>query len=259
MTRGAAPFAFAVAVGVAVAGAAAAFGAAPASVPACAELSGTFARIAGSEGAGNVSYRLRLRNESQAACAFAGLRSVVLLDRQGKKLPSAPELPARTRIVLGPGDAAVSEGRFSPSVPGPGEPDDRPCQRTAGWLQVTVALGRAAVTIAVLPPTRVCSSGRIAFRAFAHRRAPTFRTPAAAAASVVGEICPGCAGFRAAEQRPLLAGDNRDPRLVRHYLVTLRLTRTLPTMEAGTRTVAVYVSRSRVGAPWRLLSWGTGP
>ena len=126
------------------------------------DLSGTFAELAGSAGAGNIVYTLRLTNASEHACFVSGLPEVLLLDANGKALPTNPtaERPGTQTAVkttLQPGDTATSQSRFSPDVPGVGE-GNGPCEPIAATLQVT-ANGGGTLDVKIDPATRVCSHG----------------------------------------------------------------------------------------------------
>jgi len=95
--------------------------------PACsgADLSGSFAVVPGSAGAGNIVYTLRLTNTSASPCLVSGLPAVTLLDRNGSPLPThvsaaQPGQATAARIVLQSGGAAKADARFSPDVPSTG-------------------------------------------------------------------------------------------------------------------------------------------
>jgi hypothetical protein len=135
------------------------------------QLAGTFAVVPGSAGAGNIVYRLVLRNTSVAACTVSGLPQAVLLGKDGKPLPTRVRaaFPGRRApiLVLAPGRAAHADARFSPDVPGTGEPAaGRQCERTAYRLRVT-ARGGGTTTVKIRPPTPVCEHGRLAFSSYA--------------------------------------------------------------------------------------------
>lgn len=126
------------------------------------ELTGVFAVVNGSAGAGSISYDLRLRNRSNASCTVFGIPPLRLLGRKGGPLPTnvIPDDPLSARTVaLRPGAYAAATARFSPTVPGPGEPRTKQCQPTAYRVKVSTYDG--SVTIPVTPPTPVCVRGRI--------------------------------------------------------------------------------------------------
>jgi hypothetical protein len=134
-----------------------------------AQLGGSFAVVPGSAGAGNIVYRLSLQNRGATACFVSGLPSVTLLGRRGRALPThvvaaRRGIGAAARIVLPPGAKAKAEARFSPDVPGPGEPVSGRCERVAYRLRVRAAGGSLLVPIA--PPTSVCEHGTLQFTLF---------------------------------------------------------------------------------------------
>jgi hypothetical protein len=129
-------------------------------------LTGTFAGIPGSAGAGNISYRLRLTNQGDSTCFVTGILAAQLLDQQGAKLPTNVQ-PAQAgtatavRVDLQPGDAATAEARFSPDVPGGSEQTDGPCESKSYTLRLTV--GDGTVDAPIVPPTPVCERGSLNF------------------------------------------------------------------------------------------------
>ena len=71
-------------------------------------------------------------------------------------------------VVLRPGHGAHAQARFSPDVPGVGEPvAGRNCERTAYSMRVTLLPGNATFLAPVRPPTPVCEHGRMAVSALA--------------------------------------------------------------------------------------------
>jgi hypothetical protein len=133
-----------------------------------ADLQASFTGIAGSAGAGHVSYQLVLTNTSNSACSVSGVPVATLLDKTEGALPTqistAPGNGTPT-VVLQHGDAAKAEARFSPDVPGTGEQQTGPCERTAYFLRVA-ATGGGTVNAAISPPTPVCEHGALSFSAF---------------------------------------------------------------------------------------------
>ena len=135
-----------------------------------AQLTGTFAGVPGSAGAGNIVYRLRLVNTGSSSCWVSGLPQVVLLDTSGGRLPTSvrPARPgiAAAKITLAPDGAATADARFSPDVPGVGD-SQQPgqCEPTASTLRVT-APGGGAVDAPIKPPTPVCERGQLSFTVY---------------------------------------------------------------------------------------------
>jgi len=136
------------------------------------QLSGTFRVIPGSAGAGNIVYALRLRNRSGQTCSVTGLPLVRLLGRTGRQLTTheraaRPSALTPVLITLRPGQAARATARFSPDVPGPGEPTlaSGQCEPTAYRLHI-VPPGGGATTVPVSPPTPVCEHGSLQLSAY---------------------------------------------------------------------------------------------
>jgi len=135
------------------------------------QLSGTFAVVPGSAGAGNIVYALVLRNRSSSTCRLTGLPVVRLLGRTARPLPTHVTPAFRgaltaVLVTLAPGQRAKATARFSPDVPGPGEPTaGKQCEPTAFWLRV-VARGGGATTVRVKPPTPVCEHGGLQFSVY---------------------------------------------------------------------------------------------
>ncbi len=129
-------------------------------------LSGTFKVIPGSAGAGNIVYRLRLKNTGPVACFVTGRPVVRLLDAAGRGLPTTAMFvgpqgtPAAPKISLSPASGtATLTARFSPDIPGPGEPvTGSQCERTAYSLRVSPS-GGGTLIAPISPPTPVCEHG----------------------------------------------------------------------------------------------------
>jgi hypothetical protein len=122
--------------------------------------------ITGSQGAGQTGYALVLRNRSAAACAVSGVPALRLLGAAGKPLPSNVVSAQRgvtyVLVVLRAGGVARSRVRFSPDIPGPGEPQTRACEPTVHKVRVTLASpGHGSLLAPVVPPTPVCEHGRM--------------------------------------------------------------------------------------------------
>jgi hypothetical protein len=140
-----------------------------------ADLTGTFAAVPGSAGAGNIVYALRLRNGSAAACTVTGIPGITLLDRRGKKLPTHP-FPAHpgaltaVLVTLAPGKTATATARFSPDVPGTGEPvSGRRCESVAYSLLVRPN-GGGTLRAPIRPATPVCEHGGMSWSVLTQSR-----------------------------------------------------------------------------------------
>lgn len=147
----------------------AAGGSASAPAPPCtgSQLAGTFAVVPGSAGAGNIVYALRLRLRSGLPCIVSGVPRLQLLGRLRRPLPTrviraVRPGPAAVRVVLRRGHGARATARFSPDVPGPGEPVTRSaCERRSYYVRVTPLPGGGTFLAPVRPPTPVCEHGRL--------------------------------------------------------------------------------------------------
>ena len=136
-----------------------------------AQLTGTFAAVPGSAGAGNIVYKLTLRNRSQSTCSLTGLPSAQLLGKTGKRLPTRvraafPGALTAILVTLAPGQASHATARFSPDVPGPGEPVSKgACEPKAYALRVALQAG-GTTTAKITPATPVCEHGTLSFSAY---------------------------------------------------------------------------------------------
>ena len=141
-------------------------------VAACAgkQLAGRFAVVYGSAGAGNIVYKLALKNTSATSCTVTGLPRGQLLGKAKAKLPThvraahANQLTA-ILVTLKPGASAYATARFSPDVPGTGEQMTGPCEPKAYWFRIS-APGGGTTSVKVLPPTPVCEHGTLSFAGY---------------------------------------------------------------------------------------------
>jgi hypothetical protein len=134
-----------------------------------AQLTGTFALVPGSAGAGQIEYALTLKNTSQTACSLHGIPKATLLGASGAALPTHATAAGTggRRVVLVAGASAVANARFSPDVAGQGDSQSGTCQAQAHTLQVTPD-GGGATDAAIRPPTSVCQQGTLHFEAFGY-------------------------------------------------------------------------------------------
>jgi hypothetical protein len=135
------------------------------------QLAGSLTAVPGSAGAGNISYRLVLRNRSDARCQLTGLPAGRLLGKTGKPLPThvQAEFPGALSAVLvrlAPGQRSKATARFSPDVSGVGETTVGRCEPVAYWLRVD-GQGGGTTKVKITPPTSVCEHGRLLFSAYA--------------------------------------------------------------------------------------------
>jgi uncharacterized protein DUF4232 len=135
------------------------------------QLSGRFAVIPGSAGAGNIVYRLTLKNTSPSSCTLTGLPQGTLLGKTGRALPThvTPAFRGGLTAVLvhlAPGGHAYAKARFSPDVNGVGDNQRMPCQPVAYWFRVVGQNGSSTTKAPILPPTSVCERGSLSFTAY---------------------------------------------------------------------------------------------
>jgi hypothetical protein len=133
-------------------------------------LTGSFAIVPGSAGAGQISYLLTLKNTSHSRCYVQGLPKATLLGASGAPLLTHVRSAggrSNGRIVLEPGASAVAHARFSPDVAGAGDSQTGECQPQAHTLEVTPN-GGSPMDAAIKPPTSVCEQGTLKFEAFAY-------------------------------------------------------------------------------------------
>ena len=131
----------------------------------CSGLSGKFAAVPGSAGAGNIVYRLSVHNGGSAVCILHGLPELRLLDTHGKRLPTKVVLDPRFApkpLVLRPGKTASAMARFSPDVPGVGEPAVKGHCEPVAWTAL-VSAGGTTLVLPLRKPTSVCEHGRLTF------------------------------------------------------------------------------------------------
>jgi hypothetical protein len=112
-----------------------------------------------------------VRHVSGPACVVFGLPRIQLLSRLRRPLPTKV-IPAlrqgllAPRVVIRPGSGARAQARFSPDVPGVGEPvAGRNCERTSYSMRVTVPPGGATFIAPIKPPTPVCEHGTMSVSA----------------------------------------------------------------------------------------------
>jgi len=128
------------------------------------DLTGVFKELAGSAGAGQISYELVLTNATQSPCWVSGLPTIQLLDASGGNLPTHedaahPGTATAAKITLQPGDSASAQARFSPDVNGVGDNQTGACQPKAATARVVIGAG--TLDAPIQPPTSVCEQGAL--------------------------------------------------------------------------------------------------
>jgi hypothetical protein len=134
------------------------------------QLAGRFAVVYGSAGAGNIVYKLALKNTSTTPCTVSGLPQGQLLSKTKTKLPTHvraahPNQLTAVLVTFVPGDYTYATARFSPDVAGTGEQTVGPCEPRAYWFRVR-APGGGTTTVKLTPPTPVCERGTLSFSAY---------------------------------------------------------------------------------------------
>ncbi len=123
--------------------------------------------IPNSPGAGNIVYRLVVRNHTSKACTLAD-PSLRLLGATGSALPTHPiwRAPAQ-RIAVAARTTVAATARFSPDVPGVGETQMGACEPVAHRLQLAPK-GGGRLDAAIAPATSVCEHGQLSLSVFGH-------------------------------------------------------------------------------------------
>jgi uncharacterized protein DUF4232 len=119
------------------------------------DLTGTFAVLAGSAGAGNIVYALHVTNASQKACTVSGVPTVTFLDAHGSVMDQHTNADGsqETVVSLQPGASASAQVRFSPDV--------SPCDPgTATTLRVQMP-DKSTFDVKFDPPTKLCGAGSV--------------------------------------------------------------------------------------------------
>ena len=131
--------------------------------------SGTWRTVPGSEGAGHVAADITLQNTSGHTCAVAGYPAIALLAANDRPLPSyvvKNAAVAVTTINVAPGAFVHAEIRYSANVPGPGEPDNGPCEPTTVRAQAQLPGDTGWARITLDNPTPVCEKGELQMKPF---------------------------------------------------------------------------------------------
>lgn len=133
-----------------------------------AQLKGTFNVVRGSAGAGNITYKLVLKNASTHMCTLTGLPDGRLLGKTGKALPThvraaSPGMLTAILVRLAPGKTTFATARFSP-----GPTAGKKCEPTAWWFRVT-GQGGGTTKVKVGPPTPVCEHGQLLFSGYSQK------------------------------------------------------------------------------------------
>jgi hypothetical protein len=127
------------------------------------QLSAKMSMIRGSAGAGNIGYSLALTNNGSAACQLGNHPRLRLLRADGRGLPTEVFRfkPAGT-VTIPAGGTAAARLRFSPDIPGIGEPAGGRCEPLAHKVKVTLTQPASGHLVgSVKPATSVCEHGSL--------------------------------------------------------------------------------------------------
>ena len=117
--------------------------------------------IHGSAGAGHIEYRLTIANHGPSLCLVHEHPGLQLTGANGERLPTKIRDQGHGGIaVIHLGQTVSTTLRFSPDVPGPGEPATGPCEPAAHHVHVTLSPS-ITVVAPVVPATSVCNHGLI--------------------------------------------------------------------------------------------------
>ncbi len=130
---------------------------------AASHVSGRMKVIRGSAGAGHISYSLRITNNGHTTCALRNHVALRLLKANGSPLPTHNvNVDASETSTIAPGRSLGAELRFSPDIPGGGEPQHGACEPAAHKVRVRLlAPGGGSLIAPVSPATSVCDHGSI--------------------------------------------------------------------------------------------------
>jgi hypothetical protein len=131
--------------------------------------SGTWRVVPASEGAGHVAADIAFKNISGQTCTVAGFPGVSLLASNDHPLPTnvlRDASAAVTTIKVAPGAWVHVEMRYSPNVPGPGEPDTGQCEPMTVHALAQLPGDSAWAPVTLDSPTTVCEKGELQVKPF---------------------------------------------------------------------------------------------
>lgn len=131
---------------------------------------GTWRVVPDSQGAGHVAADIALQNTSDHTCTVTGFPGVSLLASNEHPLPTNvlkdTSVPVTT-IKVAPGAWVHSEMRYSPNIPGPGEPQNgQQCEPTTVHALAQLPGDTAWSRITLDNPTPVCEKGELQAKPF---------------------------------------------------------------------------------------------
>ena len=136
--------------------------------------SGIWKVIPDSQGAGHVAADLAFQNTSGHTCTVTGYPGVSLLASNDHPLPTnvlKDTSVAVTTIRVAPGAWVHSEMRYSPNIPGPGEPQNGQCEPTAVHSLALLPGDSSWAHVTLDNPTTVCEKGELQVKPFVSGKA----------------------------------------------------------------------------------------
>lgn len=130
---------------------------------------GTWRVVPDSQGAGHVAADIALQNTSDHPCTVAGFPAVGLLASNEHPLPTnvlKDTSVAVTTTKVAPGAWVHAEMRYSPNIPGPGEPQNGQCEPTTVHALAQLPGDTAWSRITLDNPTPVCEKGELQAKPF---------------------------------------------------------------------------------------------
>lgn len=131
--------------------------------------SGTWRVVPASEGAGHVAADIAFKNVSGHTCTVSGFPGVSLLASNDHPLPTnvlRNSAVAVTTIKVAPGAWVHAEMRYSPNVPGPGEPGTGQCEPMTVHALAQLPGDSAWAPVTLDHPTTVCEKGELQVKPF---------------------------------------------------------------------------------------------
>lgn len=136
--------------------------------------SGIWHVIPDSQGAGHVAADIAFQNTSGHSCTVTGFPGVSLLASNDHPLPTnvlKDNSAAITTVKVAPGAWVHSEMRYSPNVPGPGEPESGQCEPTTVHALALLPGDSKWTHVTLDNPTTVCEKGEVQAKPFVSGKA----------------------------------------------------------------------------------------
>ncbi|MEY9929938.1 hypothetical protein ABH926_004580 [Catenulispora sp. GP43] len=131
--------------------------------------SGTWRTVPDSQGAGHVAADIAFQNTSSHTCTVAGFPGISLLASNDHSLPTnvlKDNSVAVTTISVAPGAWVHAEMRYSPNIPGPGEPQNGQCEPMTVHAVAQLPGDSAWSRVTLDNPTTVCEKGELQVKPF---------------------------------------------------------------------------------------------